>query len=120
MTQASCVPLEKKSFSRSSISARVLDDEIISAARSGAPGRNFRVEGVNPRRCSRSFGMNEMSGARQLRFCIQQPRFDPSTTPRRRDWLKFASAVSNRMQMLSCSKLFLGLIASSPFTNSIL
>src|SRR5947209_11270490 len=83
MIQQTWVPLAKKSFNRSSMSERRLPGDRISTARSGAPGRNLRVDGVNPRARRRAFGMKEISGARQLRFCIQQPKLEPETAPNR-------------------------------------
>jgi len=55
ITQEICVPLAKKSFSRSSISARVFDGRKDFHCRSGAR-RNLRVEGVNPKLRKRAFG----------------------------------------------------------------
>src|SRR5262245_37896554 len=83
MIQARRVPLSKKSFKRSSISARVLFGERISTAKSGAPGKNDRVDRLNPSATSRSRLIKETSGARQFLFFIQKPVLESRTAPNR-------------------------------------
>ena len=64
MIHAICVPLAKKSFSRSSISRRVLVGASISTARSGAPRKKCRIRRVNAP--SRALATKGMSGAQQF------------------------------------------------------
>src|SRR5258708_6140298 len=106
MTHASCVPLAKKSLSRSLISVRLLFGERISTARSGAPGKNRFSFGLKPRAASRDLGTKETSGARQLRFNIQKPVLESSTAPKRCWETKLLIATSNRVQILPWNQLF--------------
>src|SRR5260370_33650662 len=92
----------KKPGSRWTISAGVLLGEKISTARLGAPGKNRWVWRVKPADTNRALVMNEMSGARQLRLCIQKPVLESSTAPRRWVSLKLTSAVNRREQMSPC------------------
>src|SRR5438034_10279752 len=77
MSHANCVPLEKKSFSRSSKSRRVKDGARISTARSGAPLKKPGGRRLSSRR--RSLRTNETSGARQFRLAIQKPVLESRT-----------------------------------------